>query len=292
MIQLLRDSIQTLFHFTATDRGAFLVLLPLVLLLAGWPRIFLDLKSSRQQIPPTIMVRADSVYQEWQRASPKVRKLSPYIFDPNTLSAAGFRKMGMDSSLSERIVRYRSKGGKFKKSSDLLKMWGMDTAVFQMLEPFIILQQDSVRKPIKSAFKKKSTVVQFDLNLADTTDFESVTGIGQKMAARIIRYRASLGGFVEKNQLYEVYGIDSLAVFSMEQFFISPGYLPAVMDLNTVTYDILEAHPYVTSVQARAILFYRYQHGYFKTLEELKKVKLMDEKTLVRIRPYIKLSVP
>lgn len=292
MIQLFRDSLQTLFNFTATDRGAFLVLLPLLVLLAGWPRIFLNVKDSGQQLPSTIVARADSVYQEWQRTSPKVRKLSPDVFDPNTLPAAGFRSMGLDSSLSERIVRYRSKGGKFKKSSDLLKIWGVDTAVFQVLEPFIRLQSDSSRKPIKPAFKKKHIAVQYDLNLADTTDFESVPGIGQKMAARILRYRTSLGGFVDKNQLYEVYGIDSLAVFSMEQFFISPGYLPDLMDVNTATYDRLEVHPYLSAVQARAILFYRYQHGYFKTLEELKKVKLMDDKTLVRIRPYIKLSVP
>ena len=292
MIQLFRDSLQTLFNFTATDRGAFLVLLPLLVLLAGWPRIFLDVKDSGQQLPSTIVARADSVYQEWQRTSHKVRKLSPDVFDPNTLSAAGFRQMGLDSSLSERIVRYRSKGGKFKKSSDLLKMWGMDTAMFRLLEPFIRLQPDSSRKPITPAFKKILTAVQYDLNLADTADFESVPGIGQKMAARILRYRASLGGFVDKNQLYEVYGIDSLAVFSMEQFFIKPGYLPAFMDVNTATYEMLEIHPYLTAVQARAILFYRYQHGNFKTLEELKKVKLMDEKTLIRIRPYIKLSVP
>lgn len=251
----------------------------------------MELEPYGSRLPAEIEARADSIYRTWNQGDSNAKKLSPSPFDPNTLSAAGFRLMGVDSQLSERIVRYRAKGGKFRKSSDLLKMWGMDSASFQVLEPFIQLGSDSSRKQ-KLPVVQKSRVIQYDINLADTADFESVPGIGKKMAARIIRYRTSLGGFIEKNQLYEIYGIDSLAVFSMEDFFVAHGYIPTALELNSATYDVLEAHPYLTALQARAILFYRYQHGEFRRMEDLGKVKLMDEKTLMRIRPYIRLSVP
>ena len=291
MIRLLHNFFQSLFHFTSTDRGAFTVLIPALVLLAGWPRLFMELEPYGSRLPAEIEARADSIYRTWNQGDSNTKKLSPSPFNPNTLSAAGFRLMGVDSQLSERIVRYRAKGGKFRKSSDLLKMWGMDSASFQVLEPFIQLGSDSSRKQ-KLPVVQKSRVIQYDINLADTADFESVPGIGKKMAARIIRYRTSLGGFIEKNQLYEIYGIDSLAVFSMEDFFVAHGYIPTALELNSATYDVLEAHPYLTALQARAILFYRYQHGEFRRMEDLGKVKLMDEKTLMRIRPYIRLSVP
>ena len=102
-----------------------------------------------------------------------------------------------------------------------------------------------------------------------------------------MRYRAALGGFLRREQLYEVYGIDSLAIFSMDRFFVGQSFKPTVIDVNGSTYEELEAHPYLSALQARAILMYRFQHGRIDGEEQLMKVRLMDTKTAERIRPYL-----
>ena len=54
--------------------------------------------------------------------------------------------------------------------------------------------------------------VKKDLNTADAQMLQSVSGIGSKLSARIVKYRTYLGGFSEMNQCYEVFGLDSLVV--------------------------------------------------------------------------------
>ena len=294
MMQSLQHLFQTLFHFTSTDRGAFIVLIPLMLLLAGWPRIFFSDGVGIPDLPSGTDSKADSIYRIWKSSDEKKNQdIRPVPFDPNQFSAAAFRSMGLDSVISERIVRYREKGGKFRKQEDLFRIWGMDSTVAKKLLPFMQLQSesDTSRKPFQLK-SEKSKSIEYDLNRADTSDFESVQGIGWKTASRIIKYRAALGGFVQKEQLYEVFGIDSLAVFSMDKFFIAPGFNPAILDLNKATYEELEAHPYLSDMQAKAILFYRYQHSDYHTAEDLMKVKRMDAKTIERLKPYIRSSVP
>jgi len=61
----------------------------------------------------------------------------------------------------------------------------------------------------KTAFKKENTHESIDINNADTTLFKSLPGIGSVYASRIVKYRNLLGGFVEIDQIKEVYGIKS-----------------------------------------------------------------------------------
>ena len=140
----------------------------------------------------------------------------------------------------------------------------------------------------KSEKVNPRTVIQKDLNLADTTDFDAVLGIGLKTASRIVRYRDALGGFVHPNQLYEVFAIDSLAVFSMEDFFVAKDFVPRKMNINTALLGELEGHPYVSRIQARAVLLYRFQHGVIRDSTELGRVRMLDAKTRKKLAPYLR----
>jgi len=54
---------------------------------------------------------------------------------------------------------------------------------------------------------KPGVVKIVDINNADTTLLKTLPGIGSVYAARIVKYRKLLGGFVSVNQIKEVYGI-------------------------------------------------------------------------------------
>jgi competence protein ComEA len=51
-----------------------------------------------------------------------------------------------------------------------------------------------------------------ELNAADSAKLTTIDGIGGAFAKRIIYYRERLGGFIAKEQLKEVFGIDELKV--------------------------------------------------------------------------------
>ncbi len=67
--------------------------------------------------------------------------------------------------------------------------------------------------------KKPKAVEVKDLNTSTAADLTQVRGIGAVLSERIIKYRTRLQGFDELNQLYEVYGLDSLVVENVKRQF-------------------------------------------------------------------------
>ena len=139
--------------------------------------------------------------------------------------------------------------------------------------------------------KPKPQSPPFDLNLADTTQLKTIYGIGPVIARRIIAYRASLGGFLSNDQLYEVWGLDSTVVNRLTaKSVIAPGFTPNKLAINRCSEQDLARHPYLRTKLARAIVNYRFQHGNFASVDDLKKIGIMEEKIFLRIKPYVTLE--
>jgi competence protein ComEA len=107
------------------------------------------------------------------------------------------------------------------------------------------------------------------------------------MAARIIKYRSRLGGFVRLDQLLEVYGIKA-GIYS--------GLLPRLeidtslikrLKINSIEYNELRKHPYLSAFQAKGIIKYRELKGKLKGVEDLEKNNLLTRDELIKIKPYL-----
>jgi DNA uptake protein ComE-like DNA-binding protein len=59
--------------------------------------------------------------------------------------------------------------------------------------------------------------------------------------------------------------------------------------LNSITYEALKQHPYLTWNQANSIIKMRNQKGGFKEVKELKESVLIDEETYKKLLPYVSL---
>jgi competence protein ComEA len=70
------------------------------------------------------------------------------------------------------------------------------------------------------------------------------------------------------------------------------GSLYAAVDLNTATQEELQAVKGVGASKAAAIVKYRKQHGPFKRVEELDKVKGFGKKSVERLRSEFTVSDP
>lgn len=62
------------------------------------------------------------------------------------------------------------------------------------------------------------------------------------------------------------------------------------ININTAGADELETLPGIGAVYAGRIISYREEHGPFKSLEELVKVKGIGKKRLDKLKPFIKLE--
>ncbi|MDE5735673.1 MAG: helix-hairpin-helix domain-containing protein, partial [Bacteroidales bacterium] len=146
------------------------------------------------------------------------------------------------------------------------------------------------RSPYGSPYRKKTFTV--DLNRGDTLDFQELRGIGPAYARRIVAYRERLGGFVDKAQLLEVWGVDS-ALYARIAPSLELGSGPVrPLYINRLSVQELKQHPYLDYYQAKEIVRYRERYGAFQTPADLRKVNLLDAETCARLAPYVSTALP
>jgi DNA uptake protein ComE-like DNA-binding protein len=138
--------------------------------------------------------------------------------------------------------------------------------------------------------KKQSTGLPriIDLNTADSTSLEELPGIGEKLSARIIKYRERLGGYIFVDQLKEVYGLaDSNFLKFRNRLKIENGYVPIKVQINKATYPELRRHPYISHLFATSVLAFKKMHDSINSIEELLKIGSLDEQEVLKVAPYI-----
>ncbi len=320
LILLIRDE----FGVSKSQARAFLVVA--VLMVAAWSVPFVYdrlLDNDALVIQPRDIQKADSLvaileksqvlsksypsytaknYPKETQGSPE-QPLTLFYFDPNLATVEQFQALGMPRFIAERIEKYRSKGGKFRKKEDLQKIYGLQPALYEKLEPYISLAKEESKPqnqatltsaaevatavvPPKSNHFSKPVEVVFDINTADTTQLIRLKGIGSKLAARIVKFRDGLGGFVSETQFSEVFGLDSLALEELNRLARVKSPVKKI-NINTASPEDLDRHPYLSRRQSEIIVRYREQHGAFQSEEDLLKIKILDERLVSKIAPYL-----
>lgn len=287
--------------FSNAQTTGFLILLPLLFLIIFSNPIYRTLLPNSNRDNASAYQKLDSLIAHWENKTdslPKTERKTLFAFDPNTATKEELVSLGFTTALASRLINYRSKGGRFRKETDLLKLYGMDSTLYTQLAPYIHFptQETATKKhPQKQnsivtsahVFTKKAPVL-FDINEADTTQLKTIYGIGSKLAIRVVRYRSSLGGFIKPQQLYEVWGMDSVVVGRLiNASFVGTTFKPSPLYINQTTEKELATHPYLSKTFAKALVTYRFQHGKFTSLSDLEKVQPLDMKTIQKIAPYL-----
>jgi len=126
-----------------------------------------------------------------------------------------------------------------------------------------------------------------ELNTADSAQLTQVHGVGPSFAMRIIRYRYRLGGYYNKEQLKEVYGIDDTIYRKIkDQLTIDRGAITKI-NINTISFASLRQFPYLDYKQASAGIEYRNQHGKYNSMDDIKNVAIITPEIITKIEPYI-----
>jgi competence protein ComEA len=306
-----KEAIKAYLIFGKRDRLGVLAVLVLIAIIYAFPYLF-----ARKSEPFPAQARTDLIktmdtvmakengkqkpsdendngyqYQPSQTKSFTNGELFP--FDPNTLSAEGWQKLGLSEKTSKTIDKYRSKGGKFRQPEDIKKIWGMPEGFYERVKDYILItsvqsnfQQNDFGKPAYTRPERKVVVV--NVNEADTPAFIALPGIGSKLATRIVNFRDKLGGFYDIEQVGETYGLPDSTFQKIKGSLQISGSVKK-LNVNTATKDELKVHPYIKWNLANAIVEYRNQHGAFKSLDELKNIAIIDEATFQKTVHYLSL---
>ncbi|MDG2504729.1 MAG: helix-hairpin-helix domain-containing protein, partial [Crocinitomicaceae bacterium] len=109
-------------------------------------------------------------------------------------------------------------------------------------------------------------------------------------AAQIIKYRKELGGFYKKEQLMEVWKMrEETYEVLVTELILDSSHIQKI-HLNSISFEVLKNHPYVSYSLANSIVKMRNQLGSFDTISSIKKSKLIDNEVYQKIRPYLSLE--
>jgi competence protein ComEA len=226
---------------------------------------------------------------------------SLFVFNPNTATAAQWKELGLPDKTIGTLMKYLSKGGRIRKPEELQKIYGFPEEAYEMLKPYIRLPENQVSypehdkkifaadksypKPYREKSMQVSTVL---INQSDSAAWESLPGIGPKLASRIISYRSKLGGFHSIEQVGETFGLPDSVFTRIRPLLVADGQsMPAKLDLNHASLEELQAHPYISYQLAKVIVAYRKQHGAFNHKSDLQKIALVTPDLFVKLEPYI-----
>jgi competence ComEA-like helix-hairpin-helix protein len=297
------------FELTVRERkGTFIILL---ISIALWflPDLLQRMDSNKNKEIRFTNLTADFLLEKEEvnneiaferRDDEKKIKRNLTFFDPNKLDEEEWKDLGVKPKTAKTIVRYVSKGGTFRKPEDLRKIWGMEETLCRKLIPFVkfspeIKASNQVPKygNRDTFFSKKQRFgnAPIFINQADSTQWESLPGIGPALAHRIVAYREKLGGFVSVEQLTEVWNLPD-SVFQKIKNRLKSDDSFKKMDINSCGKIEFGRHPYFGFRLAKIIVNYREQHGLFQTLEDIQKIALIDKIQFEKIRPYLTINKP
>jgi competence protein ComEA len=291
----MRKLLKNYLSFSTNERNGIFVFVVLILALLIYPQL-IPLFNNSSETDKTSLdtlvkqfelsltpIHSDTGIQETQQA--EQNQLFP--FDPNTASLSDFMILGMSNKMAQTIINYRNKGGKFFVKKDLLKIYGMDTILYNSLFPYINIELKTTFVPKAKYTRNEKTREVVEINKADSALFESLPCIGPVLAKRIISYRKRTGGFYTVNQLKEVYGISDSIYNVINPLLAVDSTLLVKINLNTIPADSLAMFPYLNKYQSKAIISYRKTVGKIKNKNELVKNKLIPLEVFNKISPYL-----
>lgn len=289
------------FGFTKGEFNGVLVLLVLLLVITLFPYAYSLVKAEEPvDEEEQLAVLKFSLVNEKETApqkdhhsidfKPKARLKELFIFDPNVIGSAEWQKLGLSAKQAQAILTYRSRGGQFRKTEDLKKMYTISDRVYAELSPYVHIKQ-TAEKPLDPGISRqtfvKSVLKVIELNGADTTELDLIKGIGMTFANRIVKYRNRIGGFYKKEQLMEVFGIDSVKYLEIkDQIRIDETQIRKI-NINTAQVEDFKNNPYIRYKQVNAIVQYRKQHGNYKTIADLGQIAILTPETIALLKPYL-----
>lgn len=313
----MRNPLKDFLYFSRRERQGILVLITGIILLFLSGYIYTFRQEHKERTDEEIQLQVSAV-EEYEDFIASVRekdnkrefhsgrypissssKITLTSFNPNTADSATFRKLGLPGWMVKNILRYRSKGGKFRKAEDFKKIYGLEEEQYENLLPYLyITPEDTMRntarlystsittdstKALRETSYKYPVGTVINLNLADTIELKKIPGIGSGIARLIVGYRRNLGGFYRIEQLQDI----NLDYRQLENWFCIHDEDIRLINLNRSGVERLRNHPYINFYQAKAFVEYRKKKG---TLYSLKPFTLYEEFTeddLEKISHYV-----
>lgn len=226
------------FYLPPKDRVGFFILIILFLIISAsatlYQNVFALNESDKLALIEEALTEHNQVVQAQVRETLELKDeaeiLTPKAlgtFDPNVASKEVLMEQGFSQHAANNLTKYRAAGGEIKKSSDLYKIYGLDTGTIIQMKDRLILPQPKNEPKIKrekfdtpnqasiapvivekEVVKEALQLETFDPNTASQEELEKY-GLSSYAAKNLIKYISKGGELRKPEDLKKVYGVDN-----------------------------------------------------------------------------------
>lgn len=288
-------NIKSHFKFAKAERSGILCILFLIFLLQG-----IYFYTNPTEVSVSFSDQEIVAYQKHIDSLKEVvlleKKPKIFPFNPNFISDYKGFTLGMSTAEIDRLHKFRE-GNKYVNSAkEFQNVTKISDSLLNEIQSYFKFPEWVTQKKRKkynntsiSFVRKKEEVVieKINLNIATANQLKKVYGIGEKLSARIVKYRTKIGGFVIKAQLEDVYGLQPEVIENVWKHFYLEKPTIVKVNINTCSLEDLLKIPYINYELADEILNQRILREGFKSFDELTKIRNFPTKKIEIIELYL-----
>ncbi len=213
-----------------------------------------------------------------------------YQFNPNFISDYKGYTLGMSLQEIDRLHQFRATNKYVNSNKEFQQVTKISDSLLNSMSALFRFPKWKTKNRTSIKNKPKIIAAGIDINKATALELQMINGVGLKLSARIVKFRDRLGGFLVKEQLYDVYGL-SLEVADMviANFPLLSKPVISKININTASVKEISSLIYINYATARNIVEYRALNGGFKAFEELLKIEGFHSEKIDRIQLYLSL---
>lgn len=288
-------SFRSHFRFNKQERSGIFFLLLLIVLLQMAYFLFKTFPAGGDSRSYTV----DSVQQAQidllkLQASQK-DTVKVYPFNPNFISDYKGYVLGMTTEEIDRLHVFRATDSYVNSALGFQEVTGVSDSLLQSMQPYFKFP-DWKKKPSSTVasypekeYRKEVGETVADLNSATAEELKTISGIGDKLSARIVKFRNRLGGFLVDDQLFDVYGLEPDVVKrALSKFKVINVPEIEKISVTWASYNELRNLLYISDKFAKSIIEHRNNNA-INSLSELKQLEGFPEGRFERLKLYLSL---
>ena len=214
-----------------------------------------------------------------------------FPFNPSFITDFKGYQLGMSTEEIDRLLTHRANGNYINSVKEFQQVTKISDSLLNAISPnfkFPDWVTHKTNKKITAVDQVKTFTSKVGINTATAEEFSIVNGIGLVLGKRIVNYRNKLGGFSLNEQLYEVYGLDSIVADKvLESFVVVKKPTIKKINVNGATFKEVLSIIYIDYQLTKKIFDYRDEVAEIQSLEELKKIDGFPLEKFDRIALYL-----
>lgn len=278
-------------HFWYNNRQRNGILFLVILIITIQVAYFtVDFSSSK----PSVLTNSEIDSLQVKIDSLKALKAKPFKyvikpFNPSFLTSYKAYTLGLNTTEIDKLLAFRKEGKYINSAEQFQDVTGISDSLFNVLKPLFKFPDWLIKQQKDAKEKRRKALIIKNINTTTAQDLVVIKGVGIKTANRIINYRNQIKGFSFKEQLYEVYYLDTIVADRvLKQFKIFEKPTIEKININTASFKEILHLPYIDYALTKKIFAYRDEVAEIQNIEELKNIEGFPLDKFDRITLYLK----